>query len=149
MSEKFTLHRFEYVLTKDYFVVHKQSAGFKYKLKHVRKEFDSEEKVQQFIEDTLKERKRYLQLLKTLSITELKVLFSDVVLLGLSPKQIGEYETVEQFEYLLVVDEDWVNVEKFKSLDEVKDCVADRIGLNFHGYLNLIATDNTVVVDVH
>ena len=73
------LDRFEYTLPKGEYVVYKESSGFLYKMKHSKKEFDSEEKVLKFIESTLKERKRYLELLKTLSATELNKLFSDVV----------------------------------------------------------------------
>ena len=145
MSEEIILDRFEYKLPKDMYVVHKNSTGFKYKLKHSKKEFDSEDKCLAFIEKTLKERKRYLQLIKTLSVTELSKLFSDEVLLGLSPSQIKEYDTVEQFDYLVVIDEAWGYAEKFKTLEEVKCYVADQIGLNFHNSLDL-HTKNELVV---
>ena len=137
MSEEIILDRFEYKLREGAFVVHKNSTGFKYKLKHSKKEFDSEDKCLAFIAKTLKERKRYLQLIKTLSVAELSKLFSDEVLLGLSPSQIKEYDTVEQFDYLVVIDEAWGYAEKFKTLEEVKCYVADQIGLNFHNSLDL------------
>ena len=147
MSEPIILDRFEYKLPKDMFTVTKKSTGFKYKLKHSNVEFDSEDKILKFIEDTLEERKRYLQLLKTLSVKELSKLFSDIVLLGLSPKQIKEYESVEQFVYEVMIQEDYhEDVVTCKHLWEVKDIVADKIGLSFTGYLDLMSQDNTSVV---
>ena len=138
MSEEIILDRFEYKLREGAFVVHKNSTGFKYKLKHSKKEFDSEDKCLAFIEKTLKERKRYLQLIKTLSVPELSMLFSDVVLLGMSPAQIREYEAIEQFEYTLVVDDDWGSSETRKHLWQIKDVVADRVGLHFHHDFELV-----------
>ena len=115
-------------------------------MKHSKKEFDSEEKVLKFIEDMLKERKRYQQLLKTLSIPELKKLFSDVTLLGLTPAQIKEYEVIEQFEYTLVVDDEWGYAEKCKDLQDVKEILSDKLGIPFNWYLDLKDNeDNTVV----
>ena len=144
--EPIVLDRFEYTLPKGEYVVYKESSGFLYKMKHSKKEFDSEEKVLKFVEDTLKERKRYLQLLKTLSATELSKLFSDVVLLGLTPAQIKEYDVIEQFEYTLVVDDEWGYAEKCKDLQDVKELVSDRLGISFNWYLDLKdAEDNTVV----
>ena len=136
--EPIVLDRFEYTLPKGEYVVYKESSGFLYKMKHTKKEFDSEEKVLKFIEDALKERKRYLQLLKTLSVPELNKLFSDVVLLGLTPAQIKEYDVIEQFEYVLEISDDWdTNTKTFSDLNEVKSYVADRVGLTFHSYLDL------------
>ena len=144
--EPIVLDRFEYTLPKGEYVVYKESSGFLYKMKHTKKEFDSEEKVLKFIEDTLKERKRYLQLLKTLSVPELSKLFSDVVLLGLTPDQIKEYDVIEQFEYTLVVDDEWGYAEKCKDLKDVKGLISDRLGISFNWYLDLKdAEDNTVV----
>ena len=148
VHEPIVLDRFEYTLPKGEYVVYKESSGFLYKMKHSKKEFDSEEKVLKFIEDVLKERKRYLQLLKTLSVPELNKLFSDITLLGLTPAQIKEYDVIEQFEYTLVVDDEWNSdyTKAFHTLDDVKCFVADRIGLVFHSYLDLKdAEDNTVV----
>lgn len=145
--EPIVLDRFEYTLPKGEYVVYKESSGFLYKMKHTKKEFDSEEKVLKFIEDTLKERKRYLQLLKTLSVPELSKLFSDVVLLGLTPAQIKEYEVIEQFEYTLVVDDEWGYAEKYESLEDVKYSVSERFGLNFsNNKLDLIDDWNKTVV---
>lgn len=144
--EPIVLDRFEYTLPKGEYVVYKESSGFLYKMKHSKKEFESEEKVLKFIEDTLKERKRYLQLLKTLSVPELSKLFSDVVLLGLTPAQIKEYDVIEQFEYTLVVDDEWGYAEKCKDLQDVKELVSDRLGISFNWYLDLKDNeDNTVV----
>lgn len=146
VHEPIVLDRFEYTLPKGEYVVYKESSGFLYKMKHTKKEFDSEEKVLKFIESTLKERKRYLQLLKTLSATELSKLFSDVVLLGLTPAQIKEYDVIEQFEYTLVVDDEWGYAEKCKDLQDVKELVSDRLGISFNWYLDLKdVEDNTVV----
>lgn len=142
MKEQFTLDRFEYKLPKDMYVVYKESIGFKYKMKNSNHGFDTEEDIQKFIEDVLVERKRYMQLIKTLSEKELKKLFSNLVLLKLTPKQINEYSSIELFEYTLVVDEDWSNCKIFRSLDELKDCVADNVGLNFHNCLTLYS-DNS------
>lgn len=145
--EPIVLDRFEYTLPKGEYVVYKESSGFLYKMKHTKKEFDSEEKVLKFIEDMLKERKRYQQLLKTLSVTELNKLFSDVTLLGLTPTQIKEYEVVEQFKYVLEISDDWdTNTKTFDDLDEVKYYVADNVGLNFHSYLDLKDTESNTVV---
>lgn len=144
--EPIVLDRFEYTLPKGEYVVYKESSGFLYKMKHSKREFDSEEKVLKFIESTLKERKRYLELLKTLSATELNKLFSDVVLLGLTPAQIKEYDVIEQFEYTLVVDDEWGYAEKCKDLQDVKELVSDRLGISFNWYLDLKDNeDNTVV----
>lgn len=147
MSEAIILDRFEYKLPKDMFSVSKKSTGFKYKLKHSNVEFDSEDKILKFIDDTLEERKRYLQLLKTLSVKELSKLFSDIVLLGLSPKQIKEYEAVEQFVYEIVIaDHCCDETVTCEYLYEVKDIVADKIGLQFTGYLDLVSTKDTTVI---
>lgn len=145
--ESIVLDRFEYTLPKGEYVVYKESSGFLYKMKHTKKEFDSEEKVLKFIEDMLKERKRYQQLLKTLSVPELNKLFSDVTLLGLTPAQIKEYEVVEQFKYVLEISDDWdTNTKTFDDLDEVKCYVADKVGLNFHSYLDLKDDQSNTVV---
>lgn len=144
--EPIVLDRFEYTLPKGEYVVYKESSGFLYKMKHTKREFDSEEKVLKFIEDMLKERKRYQQLLKTLSVPELNKLFSDVTLLGLTPAQIKEYEVIEQFEYTLVVDDEWGYSEKCKDLQDVKELVSDKLGISFNWYLDLKDNeDNTVV----
>lgn len=144
--EPIVLDRFEYKLPKGEYVVYKESSGFLYKMKHTNKEFDSEEKVLKFIEDTLKDRKRYLQLLKTLSVPELNRLFSDVVLLGLTPAQIKEYEVIEQFEYTLVVDDEWGYAEKCKNLQDVKELVSDKLGISFNWYLDLKDSEDNAVV---
>ena len=147
VHEPIVLDRFEYTLPKGEYVVYKESSGFLYKMKHSKKEFDSEEKVLKFIEDTLKERKRYLQILKTLSVPELSKLFSDVVLLGLTPTQIKEYDVIEQFSYFLVVDDDWSNAGKYESLEDVKYSVSESFGLNFsNNKLDLIDDWNKTVV---
>lgn len=145
--EPIVLDRFEYTLPKGEYVVYKESSGFLYKMKHSKKEFDSEEKVLKFIEDLLKERKRYQQLLKTLSITELNKLFSDITLLGLTPAQIKEYVVVEQFKYVLEISDDWdTNTKTFDDLGEVKCYVADKVGLNFHSYFDLKDDQSNTVV---
>lgn len=147
IHEPIVLDRFEYTLPKGEYVVYKESSGFLYKMKHSKKEFDSEEKVLKFIEDTLKERKRYLQLLKTLSVPELGKLFSDAVLLGLTPAQVKEYDVIEQFEYILEISDDWdTNTKTFDTLDEVKCFVADQVGLVFHSKLDLIDDWNKTIV---
>ena len=87
-----------------------------------------------------------MQLLKTLSVPELSKLFSDVVLLGLTPAQIKEYDVIEQFEYTLVVDDEWGYAEKCKDLQDVKELVSDRLGISFNWYLDLKDNeDNTVI----
>lgn len=144
--EPIVLDRFEYKLPRGEYVVYKESSGFLYKMKHTKKEFDSEEKVLKFIEDTLKDRKRYLQLLKTLSVPELNKLFSDVVLLGLTTAQIKEYDVIEQFEYTLVVDDEWGYAEKCKNLQDVKELVSDKLGISFNWYLDLKDSENNTVV---
>ena len=145
--EPIVLDRFEYTLPKSEYVVYKESSGFLYKMKHTKKEFDSEEKVLKFIEDVLKERKRYQQLLKTLSVPELNKLFSDATLLGLTPAQIKEYEVVEQFKYVLEISDCWdTNTKTFDDLDELKCYVANKVGLNFHSYLDLKDTESNTVV---
>ena len=50
-----TLDRFEYKLPENMYVIHKVSTGFKYKLKHSKKEFDSEEKCLNYIDKILSE----------------------------------------------------------------------------------------------
>ena len=145
MSEEITLDRFEYKLPENMYVVHKVSTGFKYKLKHSKKEFDSEEKCLNYIDKILSERKRYLKLVDTLTLAELSKLFSEEVLLGLSPAQIKEYETIEQFQYKLVVDDEW-NIPEFSSLEEVKNYVADVLGLTFHWDYDLVSADGNKVM---
>ena len=140
-----TLDRFEYKLPENMYVVHKVSTGFKYKLKHSKKEFDSEEKCLNYIDKILSERKRYLKLVDTLTLAELSKLFSEEVLLGLSPAQIKEYETIEQFQYKLVVDDEW-NIPEFNSMEEVKNYVADMLGLTFHWDYDLVSTDGNKVI---
>ena len=144
--EPIILDRFEYTLPKGEYVVYKESSGFLYKMKHSKKEFDSEEKVLKFIEDMLKERKRYQQLLKTLSVPELNKLFSDVTSLGLTPAQIKEYDVIEQFEYTLVVDDEWQYAENCKDLQDVKELVSDKLGISFNWYLDLKDSENNTVV---
>lgn len=146
MSEEIiVLDRFEYKLPKDFFVVYKRSKGFKYKLKYSNKEFDSELKLKDFIESLLKERTRYKELLKTLSVSELSKLFSLEVLLNLTPSKIKEYTTVEEFEYVLVVDDRWESSESFNSLQDVKSVVADRLGLNFHYDYTLCSEEAEII----
>ena len=138
------LDRFEYKLPENMYVVHKVSTGFKYKLKHSKKEFDSEEQCLAYIDKILNERKRYLKLVNTLTKAELSKLFSDEVLLGLTPSQIKEYEPVEQFVYNLEVDGIYLD---FNELWQVKDFVASEINLTFHGDYNLVSSDGNVVVE--
>lgn len=145
IREPITLDRFEYKLPENMYKVYKESSGFIYKLKHSKKEFDSEEKVLKFIEDTLKERKRYQQLVKTLSNTELKKLFSNVNLLGLSPAQIKEYDVIEQFQYRLVIDDEMWDSKVFKTTYEIKDYISNIFGLIFHGEYDLMSTTNQVI----
>lgn len=140
-----TLDRFEYKLPENMYVVYKVSKGFKYKLKYSKKEFDSEEKCLNYIDKILSERKRYLKLVDTLTLAELSKLFSEEVLFGLSPVQIKEYETIEQFKYKLVVDDGW-NIVEFNSLEEVKNYVADMLGLTFHWDYDLVSTDGKKVM---
>ena len=140
-----TLDRFEYKLPENMYVMHKVSTGFKYKLKHSKKEFDSEEKCLNYIDKILSEHNRYLKLVDALTLTELSKLFSEEVLLGLSPTQIKEYETIEQFKYKLVVDDEW-NIPEFSSLEEVKNYVADMLGLTFHWDYDLVSTDGKKVM---
>ena len=139
-----TLDRFEYKLPENMYVVHKVSTGFKYKLKHSKKEFDSEEQCLAYIDKILNERKRYLKLLDTLTKAEMSKLFSDEVLLGLTPSQIKEYEPIEQFVYNLEVDGIYLD---FNELWQVKDFVASEINLTFHGDYNLVSSDGNVVVE--
>lgn len=139
------LDRFEYKLPENMYVIHKVSTGFKYKLNYSKKEFDSEEKCLSYIDKILSERKRYLKLIDTLTLTELSKLFSEEVLLGLSPTQIKDYETIEQFEYKLVVDDEW-NIPEFSSLEEVKNYVADTLGLTFHWDYDLVSTNGNNVM---
>lgn len=147
MQEKIILDRFEYKLPENMYKVYKESSGFIYKLKHSKKEFDSEEKVLKFIEDTLKERKRYQQLVRTLNITELKKLFSDITLLELTPAQIKEYKIIEKFQYRLISEYDgWGFGEVYNSLEEIKEIVSDKLGISFSWYLDLKDSENNTVV---
>lgn len=146
MTTEIILDRFEYKLPENMYVVHKISTGFKYKLKHSRKEFDSEEQCLAYIDKILNERKRYLKLINTLTKSEMSKLFSDEVLLGLTPAQIKEYEPIEQFVYNLVIDDIVVDTD-FSALWQVKDYVADTLNLTFHGDYNLVSSDGNVVVE--
>ena len=140
------LDRFEYKLPENMYVVHKVSTGFKYKFKHSKKEFDSEEKCLTYIDKLVGERKRYLKLFGYLTNAELSKLFSEEVLLGLTPAQIKEYEPIEQFIYKLEIDGDWDDSD-FNELWQVKDYVADLINLTFHGDYDLVSSDGDVVVE--
>jgi len=146
VTTEIILDRFEYKLPENMYVVHKISTGFKYKLKHSRKEFDSEEQCLAYIDKILNERKRYLKLINTLTKSEMSKLFSDEVLLGLTPAQIKEYEPIEQFVYNLVIDDIVVDTD-FSALWQVKDYVADTLNLTFHGDYNLVSSDGNVVVE--
>ena len=141
-----TLDRFEYKLPENMYVVHKISTGFKYKLKHSKKEFDSEEQCLTYIDKLVGERKRYLKLFGYLTNAELSKLFSEEVLLGLTPAQIKEYETIEQFVYKLEIDGDWDDSD-FGELWQVKDYVANALNLTFHGDYDLVSSDGNVVVE--
>ena len=140
------LDRFEYKLPENMYVVHKISTGFKYKLKHSKKEFDSEEQCLTYIDKLVGERKRYLKLFGYLTNAELSKLFSEEVLLGLTPAQIKEYETIEQFVYKLEIDGDWDDSD-FGELWQVKDYVANALNLTFHGDYDLVSSDGNVVVE--
>ena len=140
------LDRFEYKLPENMYVVHKVSTGFKYKLKHSKKEFDSEEKCLAYVDKILNERKRYLKLIDTLTKAEMSKLFSDEVLLGLTPAQIKEYKSIEQFVYKLSIDGDYCDSD-FSELWQVKDYVADTLSLVFHGDYCLVSSDGNLVVE--
>ena len=139
------LDRFEYKIPEGMYVVYKESIGFKYKLKHYNVEFDSEDKILKYTDKALEDRKRFIQLQGTLSPKELGKIFDNIDLLKLQPKHIKEYEVIEQFEYVLVIDEDWYNTTAYKTLRELKDGVADKLGLCFHGDYNLCSNSEVVV----
>ena len=106
MSQEIILDRFEYKIPEGMYVVYKESIGFKYKLKHHNVEFDSEDEILKYIDKALEDRKRFIQLTGTLNVKELSKIFDNIELLKLQPKHIKEYESTEQFEYVLVIDED-------------------------------------------
>lgn len=142
MQEEIILDRFEYKLSENMYKVYKESARFIYKMKHTKQVFNSEDEVLSFIESTLQERKRYQQLLKTLSAPELSKLFPNIVLLGLTPAQIKEYVVVETFKYRLVIDE--YESLLFDNMNEVRYHISDALGLGFYDY-SLMTTDNQSV----
>lgn len=139
------LDRFEYKIPEGMYVVYKESIGFKYKLKHQNVEFDSEDEILKYIDNVLEDRKRFIQLKDTLNSKELGKIFDNVELLKLQPKLIKDYESVEQFEYVLVVDEDWYNTTAYKTLWELKDGVANKLGLCFHGDYDLCSSSEVIV----
>lgn len=139
------LDRFEYKIPEGMYVVHKNSIGFKYKLKHYNVEFYSEDELLKYIDKALEDRKRFIQLQDTLSPKELGKIFDNIELLKLQPRHIKEYEALEQFEYVLVVDEDWNDSTTYKTLWELKDGVADKFGLCFHGDYDLCSNSEVVV----
>ena len=139
------LDRFEYKIPEGMYVVHKESIGFKYKLKHHNVEFYSEDEILKYIDKALEDRKRFIQLQDTLIPKELGKIFDNIELLKLQPRHIKEYEVVEQFEYVLVVDEDWDNSTAYETLWELKDGVADKLGLCFHGDYDLCSNSEVVV----
>ena len=143
------LDRFEYKIPEGMYVVHKESIGFKYKLKHYNVEFHSEDEILKYIDKALKDRKRFIQLQDTLkdalNSKEIGKIFDNIKLLKLEPKYIKEYEVIEQFEYVLVIDEDWDNSTTYKTLQELKNGVADRFGLCFHGDYDLCSISEVVV----
>lgn len=139
------LDRFEYKIPEGMYVVHKKSIGFKYKLKNFNVEFYSEDEILKYIDKALEDRKRFIQLQDTLNSKELSKIFDNIELLKLQPKLIKDYESVEQFEYVLVIDEDWYNSTTYKTLWELKDGVADKLGLCFHGDYDLCSSSEVVV----
>ena len=142
---KIVLDRFEYKIPEGMCVVHKNSTGFKYKLKHCNVEFHSEDELLKYIDKALEDRKRFIQLQDTLNSKELSKIFNNIELLKLQPKHIKEYEVIEQFEYVLVIDDDWYNTTAYKTLLELKDGVADKLGLCFHGDYDLCSSSEVVV----
>ena len=145
MSQEIILDRFEYKIPEGMYVVYKESIGFKYKLKHYNVEFDSEDGILKYIDKALEDRKRFIQLQDTLSPKELGKIFDNIELLKLQPKHIKEYEVIEQFEYVLVIDEDWYNTTAYKTLWELKNGVADKLGLCFHGDYTLCSSSEAIV----
>ena len=144
--EKIVLDRFEYKLSKDMFVVYKKCIGSTYTLKHAPKySFKSIEEMNEWVGGKLTERKRYLKLLKTLTPVELNKVFSDVVVLGLTPSQLKEYSEQEVYEYTVVVEDDW-DCKTFTDLYDVKQYVADLIGLHFHLDYSLVDKDNNLSI---
>lgn len=139
------LDRFEYKIPEGMFVIHKNSIGFKYKLKNFNVKFDSEDEILKYIDKALEDRKRFIQLKDALNSKELGKIFDNIELLKLQPKLIKDYESVEQFEYVLVIDEDWYNSTTYKTLWELKDGVADKLGLCFHGDYSLCSNSEIVV----
>ena len=139
------LDRFEYKIPEGMYVVYKESIGFKYKLKHYNVEFDSEDEILKYTDKALEDRKRFIQLQDTLNSKELSKIFDNIELLKLQPKGIKEYEAIEQFEYVLVIDEDWYNTTSYKTLWELKEGVADKLGLCFHGDYDLCSSSEVVV----
>lgn len=139
------LDRFEYKIPEGMCVVHKNSIGFKYKLKYYNVEFYSEDETLKYIGKALEDRKRFIQLQDTLSSKELSKIFDNIELLKLQPKLIKEYEAIEQFEYVLVIDEDWCSCTTYKTLWELKDGVADELGLCFHRVYDLCSSSEVIV----
>lgn len=139
------LDRFEYKIPEGMYVVYKESIGFKYKLKHHNVEFYSEDELLKYIDKTLEDRKRFIQLKDTLNSKELSKIFDNIELLKLQPKDIKEYEAIEQFEYVLVIDEDWHNTTAYKTLWELKYDVAGKLGLCFHGDYDLCSSSEVIV----
>lgn len=137
-TEKFILKSFKYTLSEGDYVVYKESAGFLFKHKYSKNCFNDFTQVEEFIEKTLKERKRYLELIKTLSSQELNKIFSDVVLLGLTPAQIRDFDKVEEFTYTLVIAEDWNKAYISKALRDIQSYLAEELNLGF--YNNLVLT---------
>lgn len=144
---QFVLKRFEYELPEGEYVIHKESVGFIFKHKYSSNCFNTEQQVDCFVQKTLKDRKRYLELIKTLSAQELNKIFSDVVLLGLSPAQIRDFDKVEEFIYTLVIAEDWNNAYTSKDLRDIQSYLAEALNLGF--YNNLVLTSECCQISTH
>ena len=143
MSEEYKLDRSEYKLS-DGWVIDKHKVNEVYKNKHINKTLSSQEEVDKFIQKTLKDRKRYLELIKTLSNSELSKIFDDAVLLGLTPKQIKEFTKEEVFEYRLFIDDELTY--SSTELREIQSHLAEKLGLNWYNNLTLISECGTINV---
>lgn len=132
--EEFKLDRLEFKLHD--MVVTKEKIGDIYTMKHYNKSFGSEEEMFLFTSKIISERKRYVKLLPTLTVTELSKIFHEVTLLGLTPKQIQEYKVVPVYKWMLY-DVYLKETEEFDSLLSLQRHVAHKYVEVYENYNDL------------
>lgn len=140
--ESYVLDRFEFSL-KDYGItLYKEVIGTEWVSPYYDKKLKTKEDVDGVIQEMLKERKRYNQLLNTLTVAELNSLFKHSNVMLLTPKQIKEmFSEVEVVRYKIVRDDDYFCdvVYEGDCLRQAQSTLAEYLGLMFYNKLDLVS----------